>query len=176
MSLALSNRPATDLLSSFLDDVFGDAAYSAYAAWQWGETGADGGAEDISAFLANGPNAGVREYCVQYRETDWQFMQRLLASEGLGWRVEEAQDAPAGHRIVLFADSQCWPQNPTSQSALGGQGIKFQRAHATETQDAIQSQDFGHGAAEREFIVLRVCAIGINNLPKEIGSRLVLRL
>jgi len=45
-----------------LVDVFGDAAYSAYAAWQWGETGADGGAEDINAFLANGPNAVVREY------------------------------------------------------------------------------------------------------------------
>ncbi len=96
-----------------------------------------------SAFLAQGPNAGVRTYCTQYRETDLAFLSRLLASEGLGYRVEETEatdtSAPAGHRLVFFADSARWPQNETSASAVGGSGIKFHRSAATEEQDAIQS-------------------------------------
>lgn len=122
-----------------LDDVLGAAAYQAHAAWQWGETSADGDTEDLAAFLARGPNGGVRSYCVQYRESDLSFLQRLLAEEGLGWRVEEAEDAPSGHRIVFFADSARWPENSTSRSALGGAGIRFHRASAAEEQDAIQS-------------------------------------
>jgi type VI secretion system secreted protein VgrG len=134
-----------------LDDVLGADAYKAHAAWRWGETGADGDTEDLAAFLARGPNAGVRAYCVQYRESDLTFLQRLLAEEGLGWRVEEADaddpSAPSGHRIVFFADSARWPENVTSSSSLGGAGpstglrtgIRFHRASAAEEQDAIQS-------------------------------------
>jgi uncharacterized protein involved in type VI secretion and phage assembly/uncharacterized protein (DUF2345 family) len=117
-----------------LDDVF--APYAAQAAWAWGGTGDDGGAEDLQAFLAQGPNEGVRPHCVQYRETDLGFAQRLLAQEGLGWRVEEAPDAPAGHRIVFFADSTRWPEDLTSKSSSG---IRFHRASSQEKQDAIQS-------------------------------------
>lgn len=122
-----------------LDDVLGDEAYRAHAAWQWGETGEDGASEDLAAFLARGPHGGVRSYCVQYRESDLSFLQRLLAEEGLGWRVEESGTAPSGHRIVFFADSARWPQNSTSQSTLGGKGLRFHRASAAEQQDAIQS-------------------------------------
>jgi type VI secretion system secreted protein VgrG len=126
-------------ITQILDDVLGAEAYSRHAAWQWGETAEDGSTEDLQSFLAQGPNAGVRSYCVQYRETDLAFMQRLLAQEGLGWRVEESEQAPSGHRIVFFADSARWPQNITSQAALGGAGIRFHRAAAVEQQDAIQS-------------------------------------
>ncbi|MBL0728115.1 type VI secretion system tip protein VgrG [Piscinibacter sp. HJYY11] len=122
-----------------LDDVLGADAYKAHAAWRWGETDAEGNTEDLAAFIAQGPNAGVRSYCVQYRESDLAFLQRLLAEEGLGWRVEEADDAPSGHRIVFFADSARWPENTTSRSALGGAGIRFHRGSAAEEQDAIQS-------------------------------------
>jgi type VI secretion system secreted protein VgrG len=122
-----------------LDDVLGAEAYRGHAAWQWGETGEDGSTEDLSAFLSRGPHGGVRSYCVQYRESDLSFLTRLLAEEGVGWRVEESQDAPSGHRVVFFADSARWPQNTTSQSALGGSGIRFHRASAAEQQDAIQS-------------------------------------
>ncbi len=122
-----------------LDDVLGAQAYAAHAAWKWGETGADGETEDLAAFIARGPNGGLRSYCVQYRESDLTFLQRLLAEEGLGWRVEESDEAPSGHRIVFFADSARWPENVTSKSALGGAGIRFHRASAAEEQDAIQS-------------------------------------
>ncbi|HEX3140597.1 MAG TPA: type VI secretion system Vgr family protein, partial [Rhizobacter sp.] len=126
-------------VTQILDDVLGADSYSRHAAWQWGETAEDSSTEDLSAFLAQGPNGGVRSYCVQYRETDFAFMQRLLAQEGLGWRVEESDQAPSGHRIVFFADSTRWPQNPTSKAQLGGAGIRFHRAAAVEQQDAIQS-------------------------------------
>jgi type VI secretion system secreted protein VgrG len=120
-----------------LDNVF--SAYSSHAAWRFGEVAPDGSTEDLAAFLALGPNAGVLDYCCQYRETDLAFMQRLLASVGLGWRFEESEDAPSGHTLVVFADSSRWPENPSSGSAIGGAGIKFHRSAATEDQDTIQA-------------------------------------
>ena len=130
-------------IPQIIDDVLGAEAYRAHAAWQWGEkTGEslpDGSTEDIAAFLSQGPNAGVLDYSAQYRESDLAFVQRLLASVGLGWRIEESEDAASGHTLVVFADSARWPENPTSASALGGQGIKFHRSAATEEQDAIQA-------------------------------------
>jgi uncharacterized protein involved in type VI secretion and phage assembly len=30
----------------------------------------------------------TRSLCIQYRESDWAFVQRLLASEGLSWHIE----------------------------------------------------------------------------------------
>ncbi|HEY0821743.1 MAG TPA: type VI secretion system Vgr family protein, partial [Rhizobacter sp.] len=134
-------------LIEILDDVLGAEAYKAHAAWQWGEVthdgDAEGSSEDLAAFLARGPNGGVRPYCVQYRESDLAFLQRLLAEEGLGWRVEEADpddtSAPSGHRIVFFADSARWPENTSSRSSVGGAGLRFHRASAVEEQDAIQT-------------------------------------
>ena len=126
-------------VTQIIDDVLGADSYRSHAAWQWGEVAEDGSTEDLQAFLAQGPNAGVRSYCVQYRETDLAFVQRLLAQEGLGWRVEESDKAPSGHQLVFFADSTRWPQNTTSQAKLGGQGIRFHRGAAVEQQDAIQS-------------------------------------
>jgi len=120
-----------------LGDVF--STYSQHAAWRFGEVGADGSTEDLDAFLSQGPNAGVLDYCAQYRESDLAFVQRLLASVGLGWRVEESEDAPSGHTLVVFADSARWPENASSASALGGAGIKFHRSAATEEQDSIQA-------------------------------------
>ncbi|MBC7993274.1 MAG: type VI secretion system tip protein VgrG [Rhizobacter sp.] len=120
-----------------LGDVFG--AYSSHAAWRFGEVAPDGSTEDLDAFLSRGPNAGVLDYCCQYRETDLAFVQRLLASVGLGWRIEESEEALCGHTLVVFADSTRWPENTTSASAIGGQGIKFHRSAATEEQDSLQA-------------------------------------
>ncbi|MCE9662950.1 type VI secretion system tip protein VgrG, partial [Halomonas sp. M5N1S17] len=47
-----------------------------------------------------------REYCVQYRETDLAFIQRLAAEEGLFY-FHEFEDAPNGvHRLVFADDPQ----------------------------------------------------------------------
>ena len=136
-SRAWENKSVIDVI----DTVLSDPAYSDFADWQWGERSEDGDAEDIAAFLAEMPNAGVHGLCCQYRETNLHFVQRLLAQHGLGWRIEEAEDAKAGHRVVIFAASRRWPENDTSRSALGGQGIRFHSssANSTQEQDAIQS-------------------------------------
>jgi len=46
-----------------------------------------------------------REYCVQYRETDYNFICRLMEEEGIRWYFRQTQDA---HLLVL-ADSPASP-------------------------------------------------------------------
>jgi type VI secretion system secreted protein VgrG len=132
-----------------IDSVLAGESFSRHADWRWGEASESGDAEDIAAFIARGPNAGVHPLCCQYRESSLHFVQRLLAEHGLGWRVEEAEEAKAGHRIVFFADSARWPENMTSAStaaplgaATGASvGIRFHAsaANSVQEQDAIQA-------------------------------------
>ena len=100
------------------------AGYAPLAAWQLGD--------EVGPFLAQ---VRPRSYCVQYRETDAAFVQRLLAEEGLGWRLEEDAEAAAGHRLVLFADSASQPED--AASADGG-GVRYHRSDATEARDSVQ--------------------------------------
>jgi type VI secretion system secreted protein VgrG len=114
---------------AIVENVF--ASYSAHAAWGW--------SEDVAAFM---DAAKERSYCVQYRESDYDFVSRLLREEGLNWRVEEDDAAPSGHRIVLFADStqeQATPEDQSSAHVLGGSGIRFHGGRAREEQDSIQA-------------------------------------
>ncbi|TWI14165.1 type VI secretion system Vgr family protein [Aerolutibacter ruishenii] len=97
------------------------ADYSPWADWRV--------ADDVGPFLAHRP---LRSYCVQYRESDAHFLARLLAEEGLGVRLEEAPDAPAGHRLVIFSDSTVLPDVSTAST-----GIRLHRADAAEEYDAI---------------------------------------
>lgn len=110
--------------------------YAAFAAWQW--------ADCVDAHLAQSPFCadGVRSYTVQYRETDLAFVQRLLAEEGLVYRFEADDAAPMGHVLVILADSvstTACPADRSSDSALGGAGIRFHRAGIIEDQDTIQA-------------------------------------
>ncbi|MEN1926498.1 type VI secretion system Vgr family protein [Luteimonas qiangzhengi] len=100
------------------------AGYAPLSAWQLGE--------EVGPFLAE---TRPRSYCVQYRETDATFVQRLLAEEGLGWRLEEDSEAAAGHRLVLFADSAAQPEDATS--ARDG-GLRYHRSDGTEARDSVQ--------------------------------------
>ena len=40
----------------------------------------------------------AREYCVQYRETDFQFVSRLMEEEGIHYFFEHDED---GHRLII---------------------------------------------------------------------------
>jgi len=115
-----------------VEDVFAD--HVALAAWRWDE--------DVASYVAQGMfarNAGQRAYCVQYRESDLAFVSRLLAEEGICWRVEEDESAPGGHAVVFFVNSANQPQDAISASSLGGQGIRFHRSSSQEAQDSIQA-------------------------------------
>ncbi|UEX16686.1 type VI secretion system tip protein VgrG [Stenotrophomonas sp. SI-NJAU-1] len=99
------------------------AAHSDIARWRWGE-----GVDD---FLGG----RVRSYCVQYRESDLDFLQRLLAEEGLGWRLYADEEAPCGNVMEIFADSVALPEDATS----AGTGVRFHRSDATEASDSVQA-------------------------------------
>lgn len=81
-----------------------------------------------------------RPICTQYRETDADFITRLLAEEGLGWRFDHLQDAEqpsqdhapeqAKHTLVVFDKNA--PQ-PLAEPQL----IRFHRSDATEGGDAF---------------------------------------
>ncbi|NMK49607.1 type VI secretion system Vgr family protein [Achromobacter sp. Bel] len=76
-----------------------------------------------------------RPYVTQYRETDYEFISRLLAEAGLGWTVVEAADVPAKHAVLIFTDSRNLDED--AESASGG--IRFHRTGATETRDTVQA-------------------------------------
>lgn len=86
---------------------------------------------EVETRLADLP---TRPYTTQYRETDYDFLTRLLAESGLGWTTVEDDSAPARHAVLIFADSRTLAED--AQSA--GVGVRFQRAHATESQDGVQ--------------------------------------
>ncbi|MCD9087066.1 type VI secretion system Vgr family protein [Stenotrophomonas sp. SY1] len=97
-------------------------AHEELARWQW--------AEGCDALLGE----RVRSYCVQYRESDLDFMQRLLAEEGLGWRLLDDAQARCGNGMEIFADSQHLPEAASSTGA----GVRFHRSDATESSDSLQ--------------------------------------
>lgn len=105
-------------VSEIVEAVF--AGYAPQASWRWSEEAGD--------FLAQ---ARPRGYCVQYRESDMAFVDRLLAEEGIGWRMEACEEAPAGHRMVLFSDSSL-----QARDASGS--VRYHRADATEASDSLQ--------------------------------------
>ncbi len=82
-----------------------------------------------------------RSVAMQYRETDYAFVARLLAEEGLNFFFEHLDDETATasedngrpqarHRLVVFDNNASLP--PCSQPA-----IRFHRADAAETSDTI---------------------------------------
>jgi type VI secretion system secreted protein VgrG len=105
-----------------IDSVF--AQYQPHARWAW--------SGDVRPFMAD---ATPRSYCCQYRETDFDFVTRLLTEEGLAWRFEEDED---GDRMVLFADSSQLSAAPEDASSEAVGGIRYHAAGALEKSDSIQ--------------------------------------
>ncbi|OFA03683.1 heterokaryon incompatibility protein Het-C [Duganella sp. HH101] len=101
------------------------AAYQPLAQWRW--------SEEVDSFLAD---VCARSYCCQYRESDYDFVLRLLTEEGLAWRFEETED---GLCLVLFADSSQLGAVPEDASSAAGGGIRFHGVRAGEQQDTIQA-------------------------------------
>ncbi|QYF95750.1 type VI secretion system tip protein VgrG [Massilia sp. PAMC28688] len=89
---------------------------------------------DITQQLAQRP------ITTQYRESDLEFFQRILASEGLNWRFEHDQageeddtqgDGHSRHRLVIFDSQASAPATPN------GDILRFHGVRATDTDDAI---------------------------------------
>lgn len=106
-----------------IDSVF--AAYRPSAKWRW--------SDDTSLFMAQ---AVPRSYCCQYRESDLDFVRRLLGEEGLGWRFEHTERGPG---MVLFSDSRRLCAVPHDATTTAGRGVRFHAASAVERQDTVQA-------------------------------------
>jgi type VI secretion system secreted protein VgrG len=99
--------------------------YMPLAIWRW--------SDETGPFM---DGAVPRSYCCQYRESDLDFVQRLLTEEGLGWRFEQTEDGPGA---VLFADSTQVSAVPDDTSSEADGGIRFHSVRAGERQDTVQA-------------------------------------
>ena len=133
-TLASHNRVFQDkFLLDIIDAVF--AEYAPRMAWR--------ATADVSSFLEGVP---ARSYCVQYNESDYDFIARLLAESGLGFYFEEKDVTTPGtlpgetpqQQLVIFASSSEFPEDYSSVHDNGGRGIRFHGARSQEDQDAIQ--------------------------------------
>ena len=106
-----------------VDAVFADNRPA--ARWRW--------SDETNSFMAD---ALPRSYCCQYRESDLDFVLRLLAEEGLSFRVEETDD---GHGLVLFADSSQPSGVPEDASSASDGGIRYHGVSSVEQRDSVQS-------------------------------------
>ncbi|OIJ44468.1 type VI secretion system Vgr family protein [Massilia timonae] len=106
-----------------VDAVFAD--YRPAARWRW--------SDETASFMAD---ALPRSYCCQYRESDLDFVLRLLAEEGLCWRGEESDE---GHGLVLFADSSQPGAVPEDASSASDGGIRYHGVSSVEQRDSVQS-------------------------------------
>ena len=105
----------TDIVESIFQN------YSPHARWRWAEGMA---------------GTAARSYCCQYRESDYDFVRRLLTEEGIAWRFEDCED---GQELVLFDDSTLQGATPEDESSAAGAGLRYHGARAGEASDSIQS-------------------------------------
>ncbi|WP_229422429.1 type VI secretion system Vgr family protein [Pseudoduganella umbonata] len=96
----------------------------------------------------------TRSVCTQYRESDYDFFVRLMASKGLSWRFEHDQaeasgDGQARHQLVIFDSQAAAPATP------GNPAIRFHGMRASDTDDAID----GFGARRQ----VRANAVSISS-------------
>ena len=106
-----------------IDSIF--ASYRPLARWRW--------SSDTGHFMER---ATARSYCCQYRESDLDFMRRILAEEGLCWRFEQTEDGPG---MVLFAESDRLTAVPEDPSSASGVGVRYHGVGPAESQDTVQA-------------------------------------
>ncbi|WP_080762167.1 type VI secretion system Vgr family protein [Chromobacterium violaceum] len=75
-------------------------------------------------------NQPVRSYCLQYKESDFDFIVRLMHEEGFAWRFEHIDGDSPQVRLAVFDDAFSLPAGSTSS-------VRFHRADATEEQDGL---------------------------------------
>jgi len=71
-----------------------------------------------------------RSYTLQYRESDYDFIVRLLHEEGLAWRFEHKDGDLPQVALVVFDDPYSLPQSSQER-------VRYHRSDATETEDGL---------------------------------------
>ena len=81
----------------------------------------------------------ARSYLAQYRESDLDFIQRILAEEGIAYRYEFAGGETPLTTLIAFDDPY-----QLQQSGIGN--VRFHRADVTESEDSLT-----HWQAQRQI-------------------------
>ena len=74
--------------------------------------------------------ASPRSYCLQYRESDFDFIVRLLHEEGYAWRFEHIDGDHPQVKLVVFDDAYSLPPAASAR-------VRFHRSDATEEEDGL---------------------------------------
>ncbi|MBP4044419.1 type VI secretion system Vgr family protein [Chromobacterium violaceum] len=74
--------------------------------------------------------AQPRSYTLQYRESDYEFIVRLMHEEGYAWRFLHQDDDGPQVQLAVFDDPHSLPAAPLSR-------VRFHRSDATEDEDGL---------------------------------------
>ena len=88
-----------------------------------------------------------RNYCVQYRETDWDFASRLMEEEGIYYYFEHTED---DHQLVLGNTPQSHPKLPTKPE------IEFRKSQSDinyEWSGTVTTWDFENNLRTGKYTV-----------------------
>ncbi|QWT46973.1 type VI secretion system Vgr family protein [Azospira inquinata] len=94
-----------------------------------------------------------RSYCLQYRETDYDFIVRLLHEEGLAWRFDHSQEGTPHVTLVAFDDPYAVPAAPLER-------VRFHRSDATEQEDGLS-----HWESQRQVVSSKVSLASFDYQP-----------
>ncbi|ENW92961.1 type VI secretion system Vgr family protein [Acinetobacter dispersus] len=79
----------------------------------------------------------IRPFIMQGNETDYDFLTRLLRSEGINWLIDEAQLKVSSSSEHIQPQKLRLIDDNNQYKALDRRNIRFHRSSATETQDSI---------------------------------------
>ena len=81
----------------------------------------------------------IRPFIMQSNESDYDFLTRLMRSEGINWLIDEAQHTVATSASPIEAQKLRLIDDNSQYEALSRRNIRFHRSSATEQQDSITS-------------------------------------
>ena len=84
-------------------------------------------------------NYDIRPFIMQSNESDYDFLTRLMRSEGINWLIDEAQRQVPNSTTQIEAQKLRLIDDNSQYQALDRRNIRFHRSSATETQDSITS-------------------------------------
>ncbi len=104
-------------------------AISAPAGWSWSACAVER--------LQQSHQQGIRSYVIQYRETDLEFVERLLAEEHLTWRLQAHPQDPASQHLTILAETNNTQSCPPDATSQRHNGIRFHGEGSQQEEDAV---------------------------------------
>ncbi|WP_167443674.1 type VI secretion system Vgr family protein [Acinetobacter wuhouensis] len=81
----------------------------------------------------------IRPFIMQSNESDYDFLTRLMRSEGINWLIDEAQLQVPNSATQIQAQKLRLIDDNSQYKALDRRNIRYHRSSATEKQDSITS-------------------------------------